>query len=320
MWTRRAILRGGTALGALALLRVPAVAATDQLRVALAHEPPHLDPTAGDDAATLAVAYANLFEGLTHIDEHGQALPGLAKSWTVSGDGLTYTFQLQDVVRYHDGTSFDAAHAVYSLDRLRHSTDNPGRAAYASIVDVGAVDAATLKVTLRRPQPGFLVDLARPAAVIVAPESADNNRRVPIGTGPFALVDWQAGNGIALERNEDYWGLHPRINAATFLFVADAAAGLAAVMTGQIDGYPDFPAPALLEQVRGSPAVTITAGKGPDGAARTGLWNSQLTGMWADAPFESCVLAGIRWKSDNGVPDAGPAPPPVAAPGESTDE
>jgi peptide/nickel transport system substrate-binding protein len=321
MWSRRAVLRGGTALGALALLPMrPGFAATDQLRLGLSHEPPNLDPTAGDDPATLAVSYQNLFEGLTRIDEQGNAQPCLAKSWALSANGLTYSFALHDQVHFHDGTSFDAAHAVFTLNRLRTSTDNPGRAAFAVIANVVASDQATLQVTLKAPAQNLLVDLGRPAASMVAPESADNNRQVPIGTGSFALTDWHAGNSITLERNEDYWGVHPRINAASFVFIADPAAALAALLAGQIDGFPSFPAPALLEAVKSDPAITVTTGTSSDGKPRFGVWNSQLLGMWRDAPVESCVLAGIRWSTDNGLPDTGPAPPPVAGPGESTDD
>ena len=73
MWTRRRVLVAGAALGTAALLPASrSFAATDQLRVALSHEPPHLDPTVGNDPATLAVSYQNIFEGLTRIDEKGQ--------------------------------------------------------------------------------------------------------------------------------------------------------------------------------------------------------------------------------------------------------
>src|SRR3546814_7586340 len=69
--------------------------------------PPHLDPTAGAAAAIDEVVYANIFEGLTRIDRNGAVKPALAESWTVSDDGLTYTFKLRTGVKFHDGTGFD---------------------------------------------------------------------------------------------------------------------------------------------------------------------------------------------------------------------
>ena len=96
MWTRRRVLVAGAALGATALLPASrSFAATDQLRVALSHEPPHLDPSIGNDPATLAVSYQNIFEGLTRIDEKCQVQPCLAKAWTVADDRLSCRFTLE---------------------------------------------------------------------------------------------------------------------------------------------------------------------------------------------------------------------------------
>src|SRR3546814_17425972 len=78
--------------------------------------PPHLDPTAGAAAAIDEVVYANIFEGLTRIDRNGAVKPALAESWTVSDDGLTYTFKLRTGVKFHDGTGFDSADVKFSLD------------------------------------------------------------------------------------------------------------------------------------------------------------------------------------------------------------
>ncbi len=208
MPNRRQVFAGSAALLAAAALPGRGFAATDRLRLALSHEPPQLDPVAGDDPATLAVSYQNIFEGLTRLDARGAVQPGLARSWTVAPDGLSYTFALEDQARYHDGTGFDAGHVVFSLKRLLSpDVQGPGRAALAAVADVAAaLDDLTAKVTLSRPDPDLLHALGLPAAAMVAPESAGNNRAVPLGTGPFAFVEWSAGESIALERNEGLLG------------------------------------------------------------------------------------------------------------------
>ncbi len=91
----------------------------DSLTIGVTLEPPHLDPTAGAAAAIDETVYANIFEGLTRIDETGAVQPQLAKSWTVSDDGLVYTFDLKSGVMFHDGTAFDASDVVFSFDRAR---------------------------------------------------------------------------------------------------------------------------------------------------------------------------------------------------------
>jgi peptide/nickel transport system substrate-binding protein len=274
-------------------------AATDQLRVALNHEPPDLDPTAGDDPATLAVSYQNIFEGLTRIDARGMVQPALAKSWTIADDKLSHVFSLQQDARYHDGSDFDAAHVVFALKRLLSgASGSPQKALYQAISDVAAVDGATVKLTLSQPDARLLFKLGLPAAAIVAPESADDNRAVPLGTGPFAFAEWDDGQNIVLERTEDYWGLHPRINRATFVFMPDAGAAIEALLGDRIDGYPDFPMPAALDRLKGNADFRITTGKDASGKPRIGVWSSKLDGMWQDAPVEGCVLSDVRWTSD----------------------
>ena len=310
MWTRRSLLRGGIAAGASLLMPRTALATTDALTLALAGEPPQLDPTAGNDPLTEAVAYQNLFEGLIRIDQGGKVQPCLAKSWEISPDGLAYTFALQSDVRYHDGTSFDAGHVVFSLNRLTSAqSQSPLRALYAAISGVAAVDDATVRLSLREPDGKLLFNLGRGDAAMVAPESADNNRTVPIGTGPFAFMQWDAGQQIVVVRNEDYWGTHPRLNEVTIVFAPDPQPAITALLAGTIEGYPNFPDPAALAGVRGNPAVQVIEGVGPDGKRRVGVWNSGLLGMWANAPLEGCVLADIRWKDDSGAPQ--PAAPPA---------
>ena len=262
MWTRRAILASGAALAAVALLPLSrAFAATDQLRVALQLEPPHLDPTAGAASAIKEVSYQNIFEGLTTIDQTGTVQPALAKSWTISDDGLTYTFALQDNVRFHDGTAFDADHVVFSFNRiLAPKSENAQRALYAVIDGVIAPDPTTVKITLKHPDGDFLFNIGRGDAVIVAPESADNNKSVPLGTGPFAFVEWDQGSRVVLERNEDYWGPHPRISGAIFVFLSDPSAAINAMLANDIDGFPNFPAPEALEVFKSNPQFKVAVG------------------------------------------------------------
>jgi peptide/nickel transport system substrate-binding protein len=310
MWTRRQVLAGGVAITAATLLPMGrSFAATDQLRIAIDHEPSHLDPTLTDDAATQDVTFQNIFEGLTRLDESGAVQPGLARSWTTSPDGLSLTFALQPDVRFHDGTAFDASHAVFSIKRLlAGDSASPHKALYAAIGDVVAPNPATVTLTLRQADAQMLHKLALADAVMVAPESAFNNRAQPIGTGPFDLLEWDNGKGIALERNEDYWGVHPLTTQVDIYFIADAQAALASLADGGIDGYPNFPDARALAPLAQSPAFRITRGKGPGGKPRLGIWNTQLTGMWSDVPVEGCVLSGIHWASDTTPPQVGPSP------------
>ena len=97
-----------TALLAATALASPALAAKDSIILGMPLEPPMLDPTAGAAAAIKEVTYANIYQGLTRITAAGEVAPQLAQSWTISADGLTYTFKLRANAKFHDGTPFNA--------------------------------------------------------------------------------------------------------------------------------------------------------------------------------------------------------------------
>ena len=208
--------------GAAVLFAGAAHAGGHEITVALQLEPPHLDPTSAAAGAIDSVLYSNVFEGLTRFASDGSIIPGLAKSWDISGDGLTYTFHLHEGVTFHDGTAMDAEDVKFSLDRARaEDSVNAQKGLFAGIADVEVVDAATVKVTLSGPNGNFLFNMAWGDAVIVAPESIENIKTTPIGTGAFTFSNWVQGDKIELTRNADYWGAAPALEKATFKFISD---------------------------------------------------------------------------------------------------
>ncbi|MDJ1159144.1 ABC transporter substrate-binding protein [Chelatococcus sp. SYSU_G07232] len=224
-------------------------------------EPPHLDPTAGAAAAIGEVVYANVFEGLTRIDRNGAVKPALAERWEVSPDGRTYTFFLRKGVKFHDGTDFDASDVKFTLDRARAADSvNPQKGLFAPIEAVEVVDPATVKVALKQPTGRFLFDMGWAAAVIVAPESAADNRTKPVGTGPFTLATWAKGDRIELARNPNYWGRPAALDKATFKIIGDPTAAFAALMAGDVDAFPIYPAPENVDQFKADPRFKVVVG------------------------------------------------------------
>lgn len=238
-----------------------AQAAKTDITVALQLEPPHLDPTSAAAGAIDSVVYSNIFEGLTRFAADGSVIPGLASSWTISDDGLVYTFNLRDGVKFHDGTTMDAEDVKFSLDRARaEDSTNAQKALFASIEDVTVVDPLTVKVTLSAPTGNFIFNMAWGDAVIVAPESIENIQTNPIGTGPFKFVDWVQGDKVEIERNPDYWGAMPPLEKATFKFISDPTAAFAAVMAQDVDAFAGFPAPENLPQFEADPRFQVLVG------------------------------------------------------------
>ena len=231
------------------------------LNIGVRLEPPHLDPTAGAAAAIGEIGYANIFEGLTRIDRSGKVQPALASSWDISDDGKVYTFHLRTGVQFHDGSPFNAFIVKASLDRARgQDSVNPQKGLFEPIETISISDAATLVVALKRPTGAFLFNLGWPAAVIVAPTSAENNKINPIGTGPFKFSNWMKGSSLELVRNEAYWGTAVKLEKVIFKFVSDPSAAYAGLLSNDIDAFPIYPAPENLDQFRADKRFAVVVG------------------------------------------------------------
>ncbi len=258
MFHLRSLLLG---VGAAALFAGATSAQQSDITVALQLEPPHLDPTSAAAGAIDSVLYSNVFEGLTRFMGDGSVVPGLAKSWEISDDGLTYTFKLQDGVTFHDGTTMDAADVKFSLDRIgADDSSNAQKALYAAISEVNVIDPLTVEVKLSEPNGNLLFNLAWGDAVIVAPESIENIKQSPIGTGAFKFDSWTQGDKVELSKNPDYWGTPAILDKATFKFISDPTAAFAAVMAEDVDYFPAFPAPENLPQFEADPRFQVIVG------------------------------------------------------------
>ena len=250
-------------LAGLALMAGQASAAKTTLVVGMNIEPAGLDPTVAAPVAVGQVTWQNVFEGLVALDRSGAIVPGLAESWTISPDGLVYTFKLRSGVAFHDGSPFDASVARFTLDRARGPQSlNPQKRFFSTIASVEASDATTLVVRLSQPTGNLLYWLAWPAAVMVSPTTADGDATHPVGTGPFRFVSWQKGDRVELARNGDYWNHATPIalETATFRFIADAQAEAAALKSGDVDAFPEFGAPELMASFKDDPRLVTVIG------------------------------------------------------------
>ena len=226
------------------------------LRVALAAEPTTLDPW-NADAGSLVVT-RQVFETLVAFEPASYRLaPGLAASWQASSDGLRWTFTLRDGVRFHDGSSLDAAAVVASFDRghalsYRMLFDDP-----PAIARVQAVDARTVRFDLTAAFGPFLAHLAAPQAAIARGTS---------GTGPFAAGDGAlAPDGtLTLRRSDTYWSRDasgkplPYLDGLVLRPVRDAASRLAELRAGRVDVALDLPV-AQAAAARSDPSLALLA-------------------------------------------------------------
>ena len=192
-----------------------------------------LDPLLADEAVM-----GLIFEGLLAVDpQDGAPIPNLARSWRVSDDGLTVTFELRDDVLWHDGEPFTAADARFTFQAvLDLGMKSPRRFALASVEDFEALGAHTFVVKLSEPGCSALYDLG--LLPIVAHHLG---RAAIVGTGPFMLEEWVPGDHVTLVRNPRYWRGAPRLEAWTYRAFPDEEALLAALEEGEVDVAPIRP-------------------------------------------------------------------------------
>lgn len=136
--------------------------------------------------------------------------PGLARSWEISDDGLTYTFHLQPDVRFSDGTRLTSEDVKFTLDHARGPDSFFRDTLYGVIRDIETPDPETVVVHLRRISPGFLYALGNIAASIVPARLIERIGKEaydarPVGTGPFMVDRWVKDQEVVLVRNPNYW-------------------------------------------------------------------------------------------------------------------
>ena len=239
----------------------PLYAEKNSVIIGMQLEPPNLDPTGGAAAAIDEVVYSNVYEGLTRFQADGSVSPGLAKSWTISDDGLVYTFQLEENVKFHDGSDFDASDVKFSIDRARdENSTNAQKGLFKGISSVDVINTNVVKITLSNPNGGLIRNLAWGDAIILDPETVNNAATKPNGTGPFKFSNWVKGDRVDLVKNENYWGETISLEKASFKFISDPTAAFAALMAGDVDAFPVYPAPETLAQFEADPNFNVIVG------------------------------------------------------------
>ena len=226
-------------------------------------EPAGLDPTVGAAVASGEVTWQNIFEGLVAVDRAGNIVPQLATDWTISDDGLTYTFNLRPEVSFHNGVAFDSSVAKFTIERIISDASTNGQKAYYTVIDsVDAPDSSTVVLHLSKPSSNLLYWLGFPTAVMVEPSSVETNKSAPVGTGPFKFDEWRKGDRVLMSAYEGYWGEKPELDAVTARFISDPQAQAAAIMSHDIDVFGKFEAPELFANFKSDDSLTTHVGVG----------------------------------------------------------
>ncbi len=221
-----------------------------------------LDPHKATAAGTKEIIF-NIFEGLVKPDENGNLINAVASDYTISEDGLVYTFTLRDNVKFHNGNVVTAEDVKYSLERVSGLLDGtPLISTLSTIKSVDILDEKTVQVTVENANTELIYSFV---AAIIPAGSGEDETADPIGTGPFSFVSYKPQQGIVLAKNPDYWqeGL-PYLDQVEFKIINSADTALLELQGGTIDFYAyltDSQAQALQgsHQVISSPTNMVQA-------------------------------------------------------------
>lgn len=225
-----------------------------ELVFGLSWEPSALDPhvTSSNEGRYVA---RYVFDGLVWQSPDGTIYPVLATEWRVSEDGLTYTFDLRQDVKFHDGTRFNAEAVKYSLDRIVDPATKSEIAAslLGPYESTEVLDEYKVAVHLSAPYSALLTSLSIPYLAMVSPEAAEQWGEEfddhLVGTGPFIFEEWEHGDHLTLVKNPDYnWAPTfyghegpAYLEQLTFKFIPEATVRVGTLETGETHMINDVP-------------------------------------------------------------------------------
>ena len=221
----------------------PALAQESEITIGRAVSTTAMDPGFLREAATIV---DNVFDTLVMRDENMQLVSGLAESWKAVDD-TTWEFRLKKGVKFHNGEDFDAEAVKFTIDRIIDPEANAPTLSYIrTVTGVDVVDPYTVRITTDGPDPLLPTRMSRYPTYVVPPKYVkavgnDVFAREPVGTGPYAFVEFIPDQHVILKANPDYWRGKPSIDRVTFRAIPDGTARVTALLTGEADFVESVP-------------------------------------------------------------------------------
>lgn len=256
--------------------------------IRLVLEPGNLDIRETAGSALDQILVDNIYQGLVARTPEQDIVPSLASDWTVSPDGLTYTFTLREGVTFHDGQELTPQDVVWSLTTRR---DTPGWRDSARLANVQSIaaDGQDITLTLSEPDSSLLWNLTGRAGIVLKEGDTVDYKTAANGTGPFVLKQWRQGDSITFERNDAYWGDQSAAAEVVFDYIPDNQAALNAALAGEVDVLTGFDA-NLKDQIEADGDFSLVLGKSTDKGT---LAFNQTSGPLADQRVRQAIRQAI---------------------------
>jgi peptide/nickel transport system substrate-binding protein len=277
---------GGGAEPAQTSIGEPDPDATVTIRLVL--EPSNLDIRETAGAALDQILVDNIYQGLVARTPEQDIVPALASDWTVSADGLTYTFALREGVTFHDGQPLTPQDVVWSLTTRKNTPEWSDSTRLANVTAIAAEDQ-DITLTLAEPDSSLLWNLTGRAGIILKEGDTVDYRTAANGSGPFVLDDWRQGDSITFARHDAYWGELAGAAEIVFDYIPDNQAALGAALAGEVDVVTGFDA-NLEEQIEESGDYALVLGRSTDKGT---LAFNQTSGPLADKRVRQAIRQAI---------------------------
>lgn len=233
----------------------------DTLTIGIGAEPESLDPV-NMTSAPAATVGEHVVERLIYMEEDGSLTPMLAESWESNADSTVWTFKIREGVTFHDGEPLNAEAVAVNLRRF---VDPEVGAAYAfllgTVEEIEAVSEYELQLSLSQPFAPILAHLSHSFVGIVSPAQLEGlgpeeTFEIPIGTGPYIMTEWNRGESLVLEVNEDYYGEVSEIPTVQFDIIPESSALIVALETGEADAIMRVP-PQETDRLEAEPGIEV---------------------------------------------------------------
>ena len=229
------------------------------LRIGIGIDPDTINPieiTTAIPANITELLYDTLFK----TNAKGEVIPNMATEWSVSEDGLTWTFKLRHGIKFIDGAPLNAQTLKRHLELVQDpKVRMPLRFVFAQVKSLTIVDEYTVQYNFHAPYAPFLnlmTAFCIPSQKAVTPYDGSKLNQNPVGAGPYKLAEWMRGERMVLVRNENYWGKKPTVEKIIYQIIPETATRVAMLRAGQLDlAY--SPTPADVPSLEADPNITV---------------------------------------------------------------
>lgn len=237
---------------------------SDSIAIGIKLAPVSLDIRNQSGSALEQLLIGNVYEALVSRNSNNEVEPGLAKSWTISNDGLTYTFKLNEHMNFSNGDTLDATDVAWSINQLK-SKQYYNSDQVENLKQASASDATTVKLTLSRPDANMLWYLSGRPGLVFDKDAHYDAKTTAVGSGPYMVKSFDSSSKLVLQANPKYWGSahKARTTTVTVRFLPDDNAALNALTSGDVQVLSPVNA-NMTGKLKSSGKYTVKATEGSD--------------------------------------------------------